>query len=784
MAFSCPHCQQPVAIEGAFCCAGCEGAYRLIHSLGLNRYYTTRTLRGDAPPPTPQDMPDGASISPFAQQDTVGIWHLNLHIEGLHCAACVWLIEHVLMREPDVVQARLNMTTHRLSLLWRGERAQAAELVTLITRLGYIARPYDPGLEDTRMATEQKFLLRSLAIAGFAAGNIMLISAALWSSTQSEMGIATRDLLHWVSALIAMPTILYAGQPFYRSALRALSHRHSNMDVPISLALVGATAMSLFETITHGEHAYFDSAVMLLFFLLIGRYLDRRARNRARGAAQDLLAVMSATASIMDNGQTRFLPARSLEVGMELLVATGERIAADGIVSHGSSALDTSLITGETLPRDVTPGTPVFAGTINLDAPLRITITATRESSLLAEMVRMMERAEQGNARYVRLADKVAQYYTPVVHLLGLLTFLYWWFVADVPWQDALLIGITVLIITCPCALALAVPVVQVIASGRLFARGILLKSGDALERLTMIDHVVFDKTGTLTCGQPVLLSPESVSPALIGIAARLAAASRHPLARALVRAAPLGALTTNTPELSAKEVPGQGMEAIVYGRVVRLGKRRFAAPDASDLQDGALEMWLGGDGMSPQRFAFRDPLRTDARNTIHTLQRERLSLQLLSGDRKQAVEEAALACGIQDWKAEQTPAEKLHVLEALRAQGHHTLMVGDGLNDAPALAAATVSMSPSSALDITQNAADIVFQGEKLSAVVEAWRTARQAQKLVKQNIGFSLLYNVVAVPVAMAGYITPLLAALAMSGSSLVVIFNALRLNRRQTQ
>lgn len=776
MAFSCPHCHQPVASEGAFCCAGCEGAYRLIHTLGLSRYYASRTLRDDAPPPTPQDMPDGASILPFAQQDAAGVWHLSLHIEGLHCAACVWLIEQMLAREADIAQARLNMTTRRLSLSWRGDKARAAELVALITRLGYTARPYDPSLEDTQMAAEQKFLLRCLAIAGFAAGNIMLISAALWSSTQSEMGIATRDLLHWVSALIAMPTILYAGQPFYRSALRALAHRRTNMDVPISLALIGATAMSLFETITHGEHAYFDSAVMLLFFLLIGRYLDRRARNRARGAAQDLLAVMSATATIMESGHARFLPARELEVGMELLVASGERIAADGVVSVGTSALDTSLITGETLPRDVSVGSPVFAGTINLDAPLRITVTATRESSLLAEMVRMMERAEQGNARYVRLADKVAHYYTPVVHLLGLVTFLYWLLIAHAPWQDALLIGITVLIITCPCALALAVPVVQVIASGRLFARGILLKSGDALERLAVIDHVVFDKTGTLTCGTPVLQAQENIPTHSLSLAASIAAASRHPLARALVRAA-----SGVTPHPQVIEVQGQGMEAQIDEHTVRLGKRSFAAPHAADTQDGALEIWLGGDDVAAQRFTFHDPLRADATTTLHSLQGAHLGISLLSGDRQQAVEEAARACTIQRWKAEQTPAEKLHALETLRAQGQRTLMVGDGLNDAPALAAAYVSMSPSSALDITQNAADIVFQGEKLGAVVEAWRTARRAQTLVKQNIGFSMLYNVVAVPVAMAGYITPLLAALAMSGSSLVVIFNALRLNRR---
>lgn len=767
----CLHCQTPVAAGEEFCCPGCKAAYGLIHQLGLGRYYSTRSLRDDTPPPTPDQTMEAESVTRFATQDKNSSWHLSLSIEGLHCAACVWLIEHVLAREEGVEEARLNMTTRRLSLRWRGERQRGGELTARILALGYRARPYDPTAEDTASTAEAKTLLRSLAIAGFAMGNIMLLSVALWSSTQREMGVATRDLLHWVSALIALPTILYAGTPFFHSALRALRHGRGNMDVPISLALIGATGMSLVETIYHGEHIYFDSAVMLLFFLLTGRYLDRRARNRARSAAQDLLAVMATGATVLEGGKSRFIPARDIVPGMRLLVAAGERIAADGEVIEGNSNLDNSLITGESLPQPAAPGDKAFAGTVNLDTPLTLRVTATHEGSLLAEIVRLMEQAEQGQARYVRLADRVARYYTPVVHLLGLSAFLFWWLGMGKDWQEALLVGITILIVTCPCALALAVPVVQVIASGRLFARGVLLKSGDALERLATIDRVALDKTGTLTLGHPILANRDAISSDHLCHAASMAANSHHPLARAVLAACPEA-----VPARNVREYPGEGLEC----DGTRLGKRSFVAPDTPDTPDGAMEIWLGGKGVTPVRFIFHDPLREDAAATVAAFAKAGIPAHLLSGDRKENVRNTAEACGITDWKAEQKPDEKLHQLTAWEDAGQHCLMVGDGLNDAPALAAAHVSMSPSSAIDITRNAADIVFQGNRLAPVFDTWRIARRAETLVRQNIAFSLLYNVVAIPLAMTGIITPLIAAVAMSSSSLVVILNALRLNR----
>jgi len=459
---------------------------------------------------------------------------------------------------------------------------------------------------------------------------------------------------------------------------------------------------------------------------------------------------------------------------MHLLAAAGERIAADGRVTAGRSELDTSLITGESLPRAVEGGDPVFAGTLNLGAPLTVEVTAVGEGTLLAEIVRLMENAEQRRARYVALADRISRFYAPAVHGLALATFLGWTFAVGAPWQVALLHAVAVLIITCPCALGLAVPVVQVIASGRLMRQGVLLKSGTALERLAVVDTVEFDKTGTLTLGRPRLCS-KRYDPDALRLAASLAGASRHPLARALAAAAP------DVPVVAdVREVPGCGLSLMTEGGEIRLGSRRWCGI----VEDGsarAPELWLTGPGRDAQAFIFEDPLRTDAAEVVAALKRQGIAVRLLSGDREPAVADVARVLGIEDWQSACSPSDKVAELERLRDDGHSVLMVGDGLNDAPALAAANVSLSPSSAADITQTSADVVFQGDKLAPVLESLAVARASQTLVKQNFGLAFGYNLLTVPLAVLGLVTPLIAALCMSGSSLVVIGNALRLTLR---
>ncbi|MCW2244835.1 Cu2+-exporting ATPase [Azospirillum fermentarium] len=783
----CQHCGQelPVGVEpapesgaGSFCCSGCAAAYDMVRGLGLERYYDRRTVDPAARPLRPDADAPAIDYAPHAHDGGDGTASLHLMIDGLQCAACVWLIETVLARQPGVVQARMNMTTRRLTIRWNTGEADANGVVDVVTRLGYRAVPFDPGrLGNAQKKTETE-LLRAMAVAGFAASNVMLLSVSVWAGYTQGMGPATRDLMHWLSALICLPAIAYCVRPFARSAFAALRRGRTNMDVPITIGVLLATGMSLYETMNSGLHAYFDGAVMLLFFLLIGRYLDQRARGRARSAAEHLLGLQATAVTVLGaDGRSSIRPPEQVEPGATVLVAMGERVPVDGVVLDGVSDLDTALITGETVPNAVKPGDRVFAGMMNLTAPLRLTVTAVGEGTLLAEIVRLMEVAEQGRAKYVAIADRVSRLYAPVVHVAALSTFLGWFFLGRVEWQDALMNAVAVLIITCPCALALAVPVVQVIASGRLMRQGILLKSATALERLATIDTVVFDKTGTLTEGRPeARLS--GIDAAVLRLAAGMAGASRHPLARALVRAVPGVPVTAGV-----REVPGAGLALDTDDGEIRLGSRVFTGA-ASTADDDAMaagpELWLARPGHAPVRIGFTDTPRPDAAAVVAVLKARGMAVSLLSGDRPGAVRAVAGALGIDDWKAAQSPTDKTDALHALTAAGRRVLMVGDGLNDAPALAAATVSMSPSTAVDVSQTAADVVFQGRNLSPIAEALAVSRQSGVLVRQNFAIAIVYNICAVPLAMAGMLTPLLAALAMSSSSLLVIVNALRLSR----
>ena len=524
---------------GPFCCTGCAAAYDLVRGLGLERYYERRCVDPSARPLRPDGDTPAIDYAPHAKPAADGTATLHLMVDGLQCAACVWLIETALGRQPGVTHARLNMTTRRLTVTWRMDETDANTVVDTVARIGYRAVPYDPDRLGSDQQKTEKELLRALAVAGFGASNVMLLSVSVWAGHATGMGSATRDLMHWLSALICMPAIAYAVRPFARSAFQALRRGRTNMDVPITIGVCLATGMSLFETINSGPHAYFDGAMMLLFFLLIGRYLDQRARGRARSAAEQLLGLHATSVTVLNpDGRSAIVPPERVAPGSTVLIAVGERIPVDGRVSDGVSDVDTGLITGETVPGTVRPGDQVFAGMLNLTSPLRLTVTAVGEGTLLAEIVRLMEVSEQGRAKYVAIADRVSRHYAPVVHVAALSTFLGWLFLMDAPWQVALMNAVAVLIITCPCALALAVPVVQVIASGRLMRQGILLKTATALERFAGIDTVVFDKTGTLTEGHPV---PQlsGVADDDLRLAASLAAASRHPLARALARAVP-----------------------------------------------------------------------------------------------------------------------------------------------------------------------------------------------------------------------------------------------------
>lgn len=701
-----------------------------------------------------------------------GAHHLGLLVGGMRCASCAFMIEHLLAKELDV-EARVNVTEKRLALSWKGNAGRFKELLKPVLEHGYTLAVGDEAKNSDEQKKEERFLLLCLAVAGFATGNIMLLSVGLWSSDETTMGFATRDVMHWISAMIALPAVLFAGQPFFKSAWNVLSKGHTNMDVPISLAVVLSSAMSIVQTGNHAEHAYFDSGVMLLFFLLIGRYLDTRARGKARSAAHDLLLMMSGEATVLRNGLQERIPVKDISEGMTLLVAAGEKIMADGSVVSGVSEADTALLTGETLPQSLQPGATVFAGMINLSAPITVKVSGARNETLLSEIIHLMEKAEQGQAKYVRLADKIARAYTPFVHFMALASFLGWLFIMQAGWTHALLIAISVLIITCPCALGLAVPVVQVLASNFLFRKGVLVKSADALERMASVDTILFDKTGTLTLGHPALTNGSYVDRHILQKAASLARYSKHPLARALVE--------YNTQplfELNAKEIAGQGLEAMVNGNLWRLGQGIFC--HAPKMADDAMEIWFQEGANPPQRFVFEDELRPDAMSVITDLKEQGYYIAMFSGDREAVAKHIGSVLHIDDARGGMNPKAKHDALQELIKSGRKVLYVGDGLNDAAALSAATVSISPSTAMDITQNAASMVFQGSRLQPVLAALCVAKKSNALVKQNFILALAYNILAVPLAVMGYVTPLIAALAMSSSSILVILNALRLHQ----
>ncbi len=590
--------------------------------------------------PPPQDGGERGGLGRWVREVEPGRMRLEALVPGVHCAACISRIEGALRAFPAVITARVNLSTRRFVVEWLADRASPEELVAAVTGLGYEVRPWLPSADADEHKAEGRALLMALAIAGFAAGNIMLLSVSVWSGAEA----ATRDLFHWISALIGLPAIAFAGRPFFSSAVKALSRGALNMDVPISLAVILAAGMSLYETMHSGADAYFDAAVTLLFFLLVGRYLDHMMRARARSAVTGLLALNATGATVIDAlGGRSFVPATQLQPGMDILVAAGERIAADGEVVGGDSDVDRAALTGEPLPEAVKPGSSVNAGTLNVSGPLRVKVTAAGDDTLMADIVRMMEAAEAGRGRYVSLADRMAQAYAPAVHILAGLTFLGWILITG-DGHAALLASISVLIITCPCALGLAVPAVQVVASGILFKRGIMVKDGTALERLAGIDRVVFDKTGTLTKGVPSLIPPSAASTRDLELAYGLAEHSRHVLARTLAKWAAGRGLEPAQFD-AIEERPGEGLEGRIAGTAVRLGSRGFCGVDARAVDGGGgglSEVWLARDGKPVVRFGFEDEPRADAGAVVASFAAAGIVPEIVSGDREAAV--AALA--------------------------------------------------------------------------------------------------------------------------------------------
>lgn len=703
-----------------------------------------------------------------AVEDAPVATRLALSLPSIHCQACISTVERGLNAVPGVTSARVNLTLKR-AMIEAEPDMWAADLIPVLEGLGFEAHELDLAvLSSTQSDKAGRDLLMRLAVAGFASMNVMLLSVSIWAGAAD----ATRDMFHWISAVITLPAIAFSAQPFFKSAWSALRVRRLNMDVPIVLALVLALVTSLWETSLSGEHAYFDAALTLTFFLLAGRYLDYRTRAVARSAAEELAALEVPRVIRLRDGVESEVAVGELSIGDILLVRPGGRMPVDGEVVSGQSELDRSLLTGETLPVFAEPGMVVSAGEVNLTGPLTLRATAVGKDTSLHQMGDLVAIAESGRSRYTSLADSAAKLYAPGVHILSAFSFVGWYlYTWDL--RTALNIAAAVLIITCPCALGLAVPAVTTAASGRLFRKGMLIKDATALERLAQVDTVVFDKTGTLTAGTPQLTNLGDFSPTDLAIALALAEASSHPLSRSLAQAArEAGIAPAEVTDIH--EVPGYGTEGQFRGAPVRLGRATWVGAQPSALTTAWLDV---GDGI-PHGFQFTDALRPGAAEAVQALLDAGKQVLLVSGDAKAVVENLAMRLGITTWDAEALPEDKVARIKALSDQGHKVLMVGDGLNDTAALAAAHVSISPASALDAARVASDIVLLGQDLTPIAEACDVAQFATKRIRENFRLATLYNVIAVPLAVAGLATPLIAALAMSTSSITVSLNALRL------
>ncbi len=704
--------------------------------------------------------------------DNNNLFRINLLVEGIHCSSCVWLIENTLRKDAKVKQAHINMSTRRLIIEWKGSESDLTHLVEQIFALGYKLIPFTPQAAESEAKEKERDLLIRIGVSGAVNIAMMMIVYGVWAGNfDNSMGHYTRLITHILASLIAVPAIIYSGAPFFYSAFKALKAKRTNMDIPIAIGILGATFISIQETILGNSYTYYDAAIGLIFFLLIGRFLDLKSRNRAREFAHNLLLNQPKTITLDIDGKLKLLPLSKANIGDIAFVSVGERVPADGIIIEGDTEVDNSLITGESMPVALKVGGSVSCGTLNLGSPIKLRIKALADDTLLGEIIKLIEAAEQGRSRYVRVADQVSRYFTPVVLFLSITTFTLWYFIWHASFNTSLLNSIALLIITCPCALGLAVPVVQVLASSRLMAGGIIVKSPDALEKLSQINHIVFDKTGTLTEGRPQINNKELIDDKEFEVISSLASFSKHPLCKQIA--------SNNLSFDNVEEIKGQGLTAKFKGEVVKLGSRSLCNVTGTS-NDFYLEMWYKRGEKTPTRLTFLDKLRPDVKETLQAFKELGIQIDILSGDRREAVAEVAKELGINNYQSGVSPKQKYEYLKSLADSGKKVLMVGDGLNDAAALKAAFISISPSTSLEITQTNSDIIFQGQKLMPIVESFKVSIKSTKLVKENFCLALLYNALTVPLAMLGYVNPIVAAVTMSTSSIIVVLNSLRVKR----
>ena len=800
-AADCFHCGLPIPpgtdyralIQGqprSMCCPGCQAVAETIAASGLENYYKHRTGPAGAPEIKTRDLNpdfvDELSLydNPEMQKSFVSsvndLPEASLVIEGITCAACVWLLEHHLNKLAGVADVRVNLTNHRARISWHPEQQQLSHIFAEIYRIGYQAHPYQPDLEEQRLALEQKKALRRLGVAGIGMMQTMMLAIALYGGALQGMEAQYESFMRWISLVFATPVILYSAQSFFQAALRDFKTRHLTMDVPVSIAIGGAYLASVWATITNSGEVYFDSVTMFTLFLLTGRFLEMKARHRSGRAGNALLNLIPNSAIQLIDGKEQLIPASDLQVGMEILVRPGHTIPADAEIIAGRSSVDESALTGEYLPVAKQTGETVVGGTMNVENPLTLRITQTGNDTQLSAIVRLLERAQADKPAVAKIADKVASYFVAIVLLTATVVGISWWQIEP---ANAFWITLSVLVVTCPCALSLATPTALTAATATLREHGLLITRGHVLEALASAEEVVFDKTGTLTEGR---LTLQQVAP-LNGVteqdsvlrAAALERHSEHPIAHAFQDA---------SKQLNATDIEaslGLGLQGTIEGTVYRIGKPDYAmalCPDATLTPPTESGLWLllCSDAGPQAWFRLNDHLRPEAARAMAQLKQLGLNCHLLTGDSSSAVAETTAQLGIDHCMSGASPEQKLQYVNQLQAEGKRVIMVGDGINDIPVLAGSQTSIAMGSATDLAKTSADAVLVNHDLTRLASGIQLARKSRKVINQNLAWSLCYNLTALPLAAFGFIAPYMAALGMSLSSLVVVGNALRLSR----
>jgi len=794
----CFHCGLPVpanfdyrvrilGAERAMCCHGCQAVAQAIVAGGLERFYEHRTTVSQRPEDlVPEqlrrlDLYDQPRLQEgFVEVDERHLKSASLILEGITCAACVWLSERHVRTVPGVVEFHVNYSTHRARVRWDDSRVRLSEILKAIAAIGYVAHPYDPGRQDSVYRRERQRALRRLAVAGLCSMQVMMLGWSLYAMDYDTSDVTDmRAFLRWVSALLTVPVVFYSAQTFFVAAWRELRQGRLGMDVPVSLAVILAFVASLWATVTHGPDVYYDSVTMFAFFLLTGRFLEMGARHGAGQAAEALVRLLPATATRLRDGDAQLVAVAELVPGDRVLIRPGETVPADGTVVDGRSSVDESLLTGESLPRARTLGDALVGGSTNVESPLEMRVDKVGDDTVVSAIVRLLDRAQAEKPRVALLADRVAGWFVGALLLVAVAVAAWWW---PIDPTKAFYVTLSLLVVTCPCALSLATPVAVVAATGSLTRLGLLTTRGHALETLARATHMLFDKTGTLTRGELRLHGVRTLAPVTreraLAVAAALEQRSEHPVGRVLVAAGADGLVATDV-----TATPGEGIEGVIEGSRYRVGKPEYVAalsgvPVDLGEEPAATRVVLGDERGLIAVFVLRDELRADAKATLRRLRWLGVEVELLSGDAAGAVEHVAKELEVKSWRAGVSPAQKLERVRALQAQGAIVAMVGDGVNDAPVLAGANVSVAMGSGTQLAHASADMVILSERLENLATGVAAARKTRSIIRENLLWALLYNLVAVPLAAVGWITPWMASIGMSASSLVVVLNALRL------